>query len=197
MRSLAAGNGEERGVWRLGHDPSWAPTSECDLDQAPLPLRALASSAVKWKGGTENVCGPIQICVHVNPENLRKGRSRFLGPGATFLVKLWAQFPQAEQWLALLLPGSATPDKPLSISVPWFTSPEKGNHSSDIVGFKSTVLLLVFYLSGLCFVYLLLFLCLLLESISFMFLLCLLCWLISYNSLVCFIGCFRVYNIGC
>lgn len=149
MRSLAAGNGEERGVWRLGHDPSWAPTSECDLDQAPLPLRALASSAVKWKGGTENVCGPIQICVHVNPENLRKGRSRFLGPGATFLVKLWAQFPQAEQWLALLLPGSATPDKPLSISVPWFTSPEKGNHSSDIVGFKSTVLLLVFYLSDL------------------------------------------------
>lgn len=127
--------------------------------------------------------------------------SKSLNPWELWLPRLKSkasltQFPQAEQWLALLLPGSATPDKPLSISVPWFTSPEKGNHSSDI-GFKSTVLLLVFYLSGLCFVYLLLFLCLLLESISFMFLLCLLCWLISYNSLVCFIGCFRVYNIGC
>lgn len=123
--------------------------------------------------------------------------SRVLGPGATFLVKLWVQFAQAEQRLALLLTGSATPDKPLPISVPWFTSLEKGNHSSDIVRFKSTVLLLVFYLSDLFFAYLLLFLCLLLEWISFMFLLCLLCWLISYNSLFCFIGCFRVYSIGC
>lgn len=123
--------------------------------------------------------------------------SRVLEPGATFLGKLWAQFPQAEQRLALLLPGSATPDEPLSISAPWFTFPEKGNHSSDIVGFKSTVLLLVFF----C---LICFFCIpspfSLPSFGMNIIYCfcfVFCVGLVVITLFCFIGCFRVYSIGC
>lgn len=187
--SLAAGIRERDWV------RSWAPSSECDLEQAPLPFWATFSPAVEGRAWTDKLCGPIQLCVHIAQEGWQEMKvwgtdvsKIFRVVGEHIPCQVMSTAPS--DWMAPPLLGSVTPDKLLAISVPWLTSLEKGNQSSDTVGFKSTVLLFVHYLPNLLFVCLLLFLCLLLAWVSFMILLCLLCWLINYNS-VLYWPCFK------